>query len=471
MPYTVQPGDNAVTIAQRSGLTLDQLKQLNPNGPASGDWNMVVPGETFNTSSTPVPIPNWLMTKSSVTAGANAAPANSIQDNGLGYAPMAPRANATADANAAGSPRAIPTATPYTQPGTLTPIGEPNYGTAPMMPGGGTANLPMPQSGIGAGVGDQLLDAQKSVLAAQQNQLGANLALFGPRAALTEADRALLSAREADVNATKAYLAEQTRANAERIAEQLRIQQAEEDVGDKVAVSKAQRTRDSLNYRFDIAGLPTPIEIVLPPGFSGNLPPGVVQKLQTLAEILIDKASDDEKMRTFRIEAARIHSANTGLMVSEAEIARGRVALTLEEAEEAARLAGLMVDQAQLNLSLTQLPPEPGFVYDEVTDSWVEPAQASLNQAIRQDQLRNQALGPLSAVPVSTLMEMATIEPPVINDQQLRNALIAQGLHPDAAESYVRLAGSRRASRNAGDDSGYAAAIAAINEALANSDF
>lgn len=45
--YTVKPGDVASVIAQRHGLTWARFKALNPEGPPSGDWNVIHKGERF----------------------------------------------------------------------------------------------------------------------------------------------------------------------------------------------------------------------------------------------------------------------------------------------------------------------------------------------------------------------------------------------------------------------------------------
>ena len=45
--YTVVSGDTASEIAQRHGLTWPAFKALNPNGPRSGKWRLIYPGERF----------------------------------------------------------------------------------------------------------------------------------------------------------------------------------------------------------------------------------------------------------------------------------------------------------------------------------------------------------------------------------------------------------------------------------------
>src|SRR5574341_1826443 len=45
--YTVVAGDTAGEIAQRAGIGWDHFTALNPNGPRSGDWDLIYPGEVF----------------------------------------------------------------------------------------------------------------------------------------------------------------------------------------------------------------------------------------------------------------------------------------------------------------------------------------------------------------------------------------------------------------------------------------
>lgn len=45
--YVVQPGDTASAIAAKHGLSFQQFAALNPQGPRSGNWNLIYPGETF----------------------------------------------------------------------------------------------------------------------------------------------------------------------------------------------------------------------------------------------------------------------------------------------------------------------------------------------------------------------------------------------------------------------------------------
>lgn len=471
MPYTVQPGDSASAIAARYGLSLSQFQTYNPNGPQSGNWDLINPGEVFNIDAaysgtpytgqppppiTPGSLPGITPPSFPGSAGLAARPQiqitgqTSVPWNGNQITPPSFTGGAgLADPNYAGPPAntgANPNQTPYSGP----------------------MAMPGPASGVMGNTADDVLNAQREVIMRQRAQFQAQMGLTGPRGALTAADRHLLDARENNLVASQSYLNEQQRANEQRLQEEGNIQGAKNNVGDILSVSRAQRTRDSLNYRYNIAGLPTPIEVKLPPDYKGRMPPGIVARLQTLAEILTDQSADNEKMRQFRLEAARIHTANTGQAVEAAQIARGHVALTLDEAEEAARIAGLLVDEAQLNLASAQLPPQGGLIYDEVTGSWVSPTQASINQSLHRQQLMNQQLGPLGSVPADTLMSMATQNPPVISDAELRQALIVQGMAPEAADRYVALAAARRATGNGSDDASLQAIADLVAQALGN---
>ena len=55
--YTVVPGDNASSIAERFGLSLAQLKALNPGQPRSGDWGVIHKGEVFKIAGAPAAPP------------------------------------------------------------------------------------------------------------------------------------------------------------------------------------------------------------------------------------------------------------------------------------------------------------------------------------------------------------------------------------------------------------------------------
>ncbi|MFQ5880439.1 MAG: N-acetylmuramoyl-L-alanine amidase, partial [Dehalococcoidia bacterium] len=45
--YTVKSGDVASLIAERHGLTWERFKALNPEGPPSGRWRLIHPGEVY----------------------------------------------------------------------------------------------------------------------------------------------------------------------------------------------------------------------------------------------------------------------------------------------------------------------------------------------------------------------------------------------------------------------------------------
>ena len=262
--------------------------------------------------------------------------------------------------NPAAAPPAAPTP-PYT-PGVAPPA-------APYTPG---APMSITYSAPGP-VGEQYARSQ-DVLNAQQGDINATSAYYDARGTLIPSMEAGYKAKEADNIANAAYLAEQTRALEAERAETAGIIAAKGDVKNIQSVGLAQRERDQYAYRYNLAGLPTPVEITLPEGHTGPLPAGMQARLRTLAEILEDKAKDAGAMRRFNVEAASIHAATTGLAVTAAEIATGRVRLSIEEVELAMNRAGLMVNQANLNLNRAQQGP-PGTTLDVESNRWVTPAE------------------------------------------------------------------------------------------------
>ena len=312
-------------------------------------------------------------------------------------------------------------------------------------------------------------EAQQNLIGNQLEYIGIEDAMLGVKPEERAATRLVQQAREADIGANRAYLNEQTRANAQRIADAKALEAAKNNVGDKINVGRAQRERQVYSYRYSLAGLPTPVEIDLPDDWEGPLPPGVVERIKTLEQIVASNIDDKEAMRKFRVEAARIHAANTGLSVTEAQIAQGRVALKIDEMEDALEKSGLAVKRANLALAATGLPPSPGLVWDEITNNWTSPTQASFNQSQEMKRLQDEAkvAGPdlgLGEVPAGTLMSWATAKPPVITDEELRTALIASGLSPAIADRYVQNARTIRANQKTEEGS---ADILAILQRLA----
>ena len=271
-----------------------------------------------------------------------------------------------------------PASTPYTPP--VVPPAP--AGAAPPAPAPYTPGAPMSITYSAPGPVGAQHAAQTDLMNAQQTDINATRGYYNAQGTLIPYSQAELDARANANNARGAYLAEQTRALAAEQGETAAIVAAKKNVGNLQNVAMGQRERDQYAYRYQLAGLPTPVEITLPEGHTGPLPAGVQARLRTLAEILEDKAKDASAMRKFNIEAARIHAETTGLAVTAAEIASGRVRLSIDEVELAMRQAGLDVNQATLNLNRAQQAP-PGFVLDEESNRYVSYAEQRLLNAQR----------------------------------------------------------------------------------------
>ena len=316
--------------------------------------------------------------------------------------------------------------------------------------------LPLPaQSPLVTG-GNPLVaqhEAKQNLLGAQQEAAFRDRAVVQAFPAVKEAKTAEFAAREADVAANRKYLDIQTQANAERQAEFEKIKAARENTPNLIAAARGQRERDAYAYHYQLAGLPTPVEVKLPPGFKGPLPPGLVEKIQTFAEQFEDAAANAEQMRKFEIEAARIHSANTGLDVSVAAIRSGKVALTLDELEMAARAAGIDVNLANVALGAASLPPEAGMVWDEITNQWTTPLQAQLNQSealqeAQREQLR-QKYGDYADVPNESLISSAYLfDTPIMSDDELQQVLLRRGMSQTTVNFWMSYINAQRAKKD-----------------------
>ena len=335
---------------------------------------------------------------------------------------------------------------PGTPPGNTFPASSYNptftQGSAQMTPG------PNPMSAAWA--------ADQEYLNAKQAEIEANKALLQKKTSLEgPAKENVYQKTEADIAANRSYLNEQLRASQAKQAELMAINAAKNDVGNILSVGKAQRQRDTMAYRYNLAGLPTPLEIKLPPDYTGPMPAGTVARLMTLQDILTEQHTDNEKMRQFAVEAARIHAANTGLDVSVAQIQSGRVALTLDEAEAAATLAGLNVAQSQLNKQKAGQPPSPGLEWDETTNMWTDKNTAAVHNAQLKQQTQNQLLGVWGSMDLSTATSLYSQQPPKITEAEYRQVLSLKGFtDPNVQEVYIRIADATRATRSTSSSSG-----------------
>lgn len=337
-------------------------------------------------------------------------------------------------------------ATPQVAGGATMPAST-SQGTIPLTQN----NLPYPAANSLQG-GNPLQaqwEAEQNVINAKTREIGLERAAIPYRLQASQAEAGVETARAKDVEASRALLAEQNRANEAKFNEDKAIAAAANDEEDIIAVARGLRQRQAYTYRARIAGLDNPIEVDLPEGFTGQLPPGIVRKIETVEAQLKEQQTDAEFKRRYNIEAARIHAANTGLAVNEAQIASGKVKLKLDEVEAAIRAASLDTQQADLALRASDLPPQPGLVFDATSGTWTSPSQKSLNESLQRETLQREHLGELGQIPVDTLMSMATQKNPVLTDEQLKAGLIAHGMSPTTADYYVKLAAERRA--NSGD--------------------
>ena len=275
---------------------------------------------------------------------------------------------------------------PLTQPPIPIPYGgaglppSASLGTYPLTPNAG--GLPYPAIPPSVGGGDPnvaLWEATMNESNARTSSIAARDALLAQQPRQLSANANVFGAQERDIGQTKAFLAEQTRANESRIAELKGIQGAQGNVADLTAIARGQRERDTMAYRYQLAGLPAPVEIKMPPGYNGPMPAGTVARLQTLAEILTEKAGDKEAMRKLTLEMARIKAEETGQEVRAAQIASGRVALDLDQLELAVSRAGLDVERASLATGAARLPYRPGMAWDDVSGQWTTPLSAQLS--------------------------------------------------------------------------------------------
>lgn len=286
-----------------------------------------------------------------------------------------------------------------------------------------------------------LRGAQGARNAAEQAYLNMRLQREGP------AEQALLAARSRHLAAQSSYLEEQGRFLSQQQAEQASLYAARNNVQDLQNVAAGERLRESQTYRYRLAGLNAPIEVTMPPGYSGPMPLGTVAKIQTLAQQLetIYKNADD--LEKFRVEAARIHSEQIGQEVTAADIARGSVALSLQEAELAVRQAGLQETQAQQNLQFANQPPAPGLVPytspDDGTFQWVTESQLRELQRIDTRNRNLQTAGELGiqGLSISQLLSYASEVnadgTPVLSEQQLLDILNQRGTPPADVQIFV----------------------------------
>lgn len=271
--------------------------------------------------------------------------------------------------------------------------------------------------------------ATSAFLDSQRNALA-----FQPQ--VTAADSNVLNAQGANIQANRAYLDEQLRASQMQQQAQQKIQAAKSNTADIIAVGREQNLRNNSDSLYSLAGLKAPVDLQLPADYKGELPPGTRMKLQTLADWLSEKASDADTMEKFNVEAARIHAANTGQDVTAAQVAAGRVHLTLDELDNAAKAAGLNAQSAALQVQASKQPPAPGLVWNQYKNSWTSAEQEQYDGKMYGGQLNNANNTPLGGIPAGTLVQMYT-SGVIADPEQLRQGLVDGGMDPSAANYYV----------------------------------
>lgn len=272
------------------------------------------------------------------------------------------------------------------------------------------------------------------------------------------AARNLLDARAVQNTESSAFLQEQQRANEAMRANQLLLKDASQNTGNILTVARAQAERNAANkYTYQLAGLAAPIEVELPENYAGPIPPGVVARLQTLAERIQDKNADEEAMWRFRTEAARIKYAETGIKVTEADIAAGRVGLTIDQAELAVERARIGVAAATNALTASHEPPAPGLEWDDTTGDWVPSAILKQRQATRAEQEKDakarEALtkdGIYGTFTEAELVNLTSLN--VISSAELSTELARRGYLQGTIQALLHLAEERRKAEKGGDE-------------------
>jgi len=315
--------------------------------------------------------------------------------------------------------------------------------------------------------------AEANVLSAVEARTKAAQATVGPQADFIAANRATLAERGKYEMVETFGLELKQQINADRLNAELAIQAAEADTDNILSVEHAQRTRDSLLYRFNIAGLPYPIEVDLPPDFEGDLPPGIIATLRTTADILKDNEAKADRLRAFelaaadirtqlagqRVDAAQIREglvalkldeANlalyvAGLAVTSASVKQDRVALLIKQAEDYARSTGIAVNRAILGVQEAGLAP---LGSDGRPAVWYQPRDGSPGKWVTQaqhDTLSLQEGGPLGGYSLEGLSSLATLGDTVLNESAFRAELASRKFLPRTIDTAWAAVMARRA--------------------------
>lgn len=186
---------------------------------------------------------------------------------------------------------------------------------------------------------------------------------FGASSAYTAAQRSANDAAGRQNQQNRAYITQQGADVAARTDEEQKLQASAANVSDLAAVAQAQGYRtdkEAEDQRFD--GVSAPQQIVVPPGYTGQLPAGVEAKYQTQNEQQQTQFSNADKLRSLSLDAAKNIVDLAGTDAAAASIAAKAAGFTVDEAKqkiaEASNLSSAMqlnVDQANLKTNAESL--------------------------------------------------------------------------------------------------------------------
>lgn len=224
------------------------------------------------------------------------------------------------------------------------------------------------------------IDTARTSLGAQTNVYNAVGGTFAPAQAKINADRAVLPAEAAVTGAQRGYIGSQQTANNQRIAEEVGIQNAQNDTADQSAIARAQQYRNSIAYKSALGGVADPIDIATASGADEQgLPAGVRAKLTTRADLLTSKSNSAETLRKLKLAGEALGVDALGLNVDDLKRLATSAGLDSQQAQQAVdiaknaagiaglgeKAASLNTDRAQLDLDRTKSIPSDQVVYQD----------------------------------------------------------------------------------------------------------
>lgn len=240
--------------------------------------------------------------------------------------------------------------------------GGPGYGQGQ---GSGSGNLSYPASVVG-----QVGPGSTGPTAANIAQYNAQKQAFAAKQASLQAQQAELPAEAAQTQAQSAYYAEQQRNAQQELALEQQEEAALSNVPDLTATAERANEQANEDYKYGIAGVAKPQDIILPPGYNGPaLPAGVRPTIQTQADVIA---------KQLQLLGARVGPENT-IAQTTAEEAGTAVAQAQQQAQ-AADIASQ--EAAQQYSETTQVPPSAGLQWDELTGQWVTPMEYAQSHAL-----------------------------------------------------------------------------------------